>query len=114
MGQVAEHLVVSNRETIGHGIQNALIGLVQQHPVDLVRADIALLQQRLQDGRDFANSEFVDLLAIHGDRSVATLAEFRLASQRGSCLESRQIENASPVAIAAQQEALETLEAAVS
>ena len=73
MGQVAEHLGVGHREAVGHRVENPLVGLMQQQPVELPGGGAGGLQQLGQDRRHLAHRELVDLLAIHLDWGKAPL-----------------------------------------
>jgi hypothetical protein len=67
-GEVAEYAFGWNFEPLCDGIKDALVGLMQQQPVEAVWACPSAVEQGRQDCRDFSNSEFVDLLAVHLDR----------------------------------------------
>ena len=71
-GEVAEHLFVGNLEALGDRIKDALVGLMQQQPVDVFWASSSAVQQRGQDGWHFPHCDFVDLLAVHLNRFKPT------------------------------------------
>ena len=67
MGEVAEHPIVGDGEAIGHRIEDPLVGLVQQQPVEIGGAQPPAGEQLGQDRRHLAHGELVDLLAVHAN-----------------------------------------------
>ena len=71
MGQVAEHALVGHGEAVGDGVEDALIGLMEQQPVEGGGLQAGARQQLGQHRRHLPNGELVDLLAVHVDRGEA-------------------------------------------
>ena len=104
-GQVAEHPLGGNGEALGHGIEDPLVGLVQQQPVELVGTGAGAIEQVLEDRRHLAHREFVDLLAIHLDRFEAASLGLAAGHHPGVLLDLGQGEAAITAAIGAHAEA---------
>ena len=68
-------------EAVGNGVEDALVGLVQQQPVELLGGGAGGFQQLAEDCRHLSHRKFVDLLAVHLDRRKAALLGRELPEQ---------------------------------
>ena len=107
MGQVAEHFFGGHRETIGHGIKDALVGLMQQQPIQGVCGDTTLSKQLFENRRHLAHRKFVDLLAVHLNGIEAAALMAGVSHQGLALAHLGELEHLAAAAIGAQQESVE-------
>ena len=99
VAEVAQHLVVGDVKTIRNGIKDALIGLMQQQPVEAVGSCMCLFEQSRKDRWNFPDGEFVDLLAIHLDRLESTALMAGIRNQWVVVADLRQLQHLAATAI---------------